>query len=107
MGKTKRPTFDQFKNQAFSEQKFNKVYSKLQPEFDLASQIVIARRKSKLSQSELAVILHTKQPAVARFENGGFTKSSIERLQEYVGALGYDLHINLTPKNNDSQHISN
>lgn len=105
MANKDRPSFDKFKKEAFKQNSFVEEYEKLKPEFDLASQLIIARKKAKISQSEIAAKLHTKQPAIARFENGGFTKSSISKLQEYAGALGYELHIGLIPKGHD-HHIN-
>lgn len=93
-------SFGRFKNEALKVHKFRKEYEKLRPEFDLVSQLLVARKKAKISQTELAFKLHTKQPAIARFENGGFSKSSINKLYEYVDALGYELHIDLLPKTN-------
>jgi|SRR5690606_621713 len=101
----KRPSFDEFKKESLKQEKFRQEYERLQPEFDLASQLIVARKKAKISQIELAAKLHTQQPAIARYENGGFTKSSISKLQEYADALGYELHIALIPKDNN-QHAS-
>ena len=103
----KRPSFDDFKKEAFKQEKFKKEYDKLQPEFDLAIQLLIARRHSKISQSDLAAKLRTKQPAIARFENGGFERSSLLKLQEYVNALGYNLRVELVPKDQEFNDLVN
>ena len=83
-----RPSFEDFKKEALKQEKFKKEYARLQPEFDLASQLIVARKKAKISQVDLAAKLCTQQPAIARFENGGFAKSSINKLQEYADARG-------------------
>lgn len=99
----KRPSFNDFKKEASKQDKFKKEYDKLKPEFDLADQLILARRRSQISQADLADMLHTKQPAIARFENGGFEKTSFSKLKEYANALGYSLHVKLIP--NKDQHI--
>lgn len=92
--------FNVFKKEAFKDSEVRDEYNRLKLEFDLADQLIIARKKANLSQKDLAILLHTKQPAIARFEHGGYTKSSLERLEAYVEALGFELDIRLSPKNN-------
>ena len=103
MKKTGSPSIEDFKKVAFENEAFREGYANLPAEFDLADQLIIARRKVNMSQTELASKLHTKQPAITRFENGGYTKASLETLQRYAEALGYDLHISLSKRNNDSK----
>ena len=93
----KRPSLEDFKREARKDKNYIKEYEKLELEFNLIEQLIIARKRAKLSQKELADKLKTKQPSVARFENGGYQKVSIAKLQEYVNALGYDLDIHLVP----------
>ena len=97
--KEKRPTFQGYKKKAFKSRKFETEYNKLEFEFDLAEQLILARKKAKLSQKQLALVFHTKQPAIARYEHGGYAKSSLERLGAYVEALGFQLDIKIVPIN--------
>ncbi len=97
----KHPTFADFKKEAFKDPKFKLAYEQLQPTFDLINQFIIARKSLNLSQQALARKLHTKQPAIARFEGGGYAKTSLDKLQAYANAIGYELNIQLIPKNND------
>ncbi|MDX2346299.1 MAG: XRE family transcriptional regulator [Legionella sp.] len=95
----RRPNLDEFKQKAFQDKHVKEEYTNLQQEFDLIAELIAARKKTKISQEELATKLHTKQPAIARFENGGFSKASLIKLQNYADALGYKLRIKLIPKN--------
>ena len=97
----KKPTFKEFKKAAFNDPKCKIAYDNLRPEFDLAAQFIIARKSANLSQNEVAEKLHTKQPAIARFECGGYSKTSIDKLQAYADLLGCELHIQLVPKKDD------
>lgn len=103
----KKPNLNDFKKNVFKEHDFVTEYDKLKPEFDFVNQLILARKKSKLSQAELAVILNTKQPAVARFENGGYSRSSLSTINDYANALGYGIKICLVPKiiNNDQRRV--
>jgi ribosome-binding protein aMBF1 (putative translation factor) len=98
----KRPTLNDFDKKQFKNKEFREEYEKLQPEFEFIRQLIIARKASKVSQTELAIRLKTKQPAIARFEGGGFSKASMSTLQEYAEALGYKLKIRLVPSNTKS-----
>ncbi len=94
----KRPTLTNFKKAALKDPKFKIAYDNLQLEFDLANQFIIARKSAKLSQNDVAEKLHTKQPAIARFERGGYSKTSLNKLQAYANVLGCKLYIQLVPK---------
>jgi ribosome-binding protein aMBF1 (putative translation factor) len=99
--KEPRPTFEEFKKIASKNKKFQEAYDDLQSEFDWTEIFLLARKNANFSQEELAEKLHTKQPAIARLENGGFKKTSLEKLELYADALGYSLHISLVPKTPD------
>jgi transcriptional regulator with XRE-family HTH domain len=53
-----------------------------------------ARRRSGLTQAQLARRLSTTQSAIARMEGGG-TEPSLERVAEVVRACGLELEIGL------------
>lgn len=72
------------------------AYEALDEEFSLASQIVAARAKAGLSQSELARRMNTSQSAVARLE-GGRTRPSTRTLEKVAAVTGMKLRINLVP----------
>ncbi len=49
---------------------FRDAYDALEPEYAVASALIEARVKSKLSQKELAHRMKTTQPMIARMESG-------------------------------------
>lgn len=69
-----------------------KEYESLRPYYELAAQIIEARLKRGLSQSELAAKVGTKQSAIARLESGGYNPS-VELLQRVARATGTQLEI--------------
>ena len=105
--KNKRPTFEDFQREVRKDKKYLEEYHKLDLEFDLIDKLIITRKRAKISQKELAKKLHTKQPAIARFENGGCEKASITKIQEYVNALGYDIDIRIIPMQSNNNQIQN
>lgn len=66
-------------------------------EMDIIKATVEARKKSRISQSELSRITGIKQPAIARFENGTHSPK-ISTLIKMLVPLGYELRI--VPLNN-------
>lgn len=72
------------------------AYEALEEEFALASQIIAARARAGLSQTELARRMNTSQSAIARLE-GGRTRPSTRTLEKVAAATGTKLRINLVP----------
>jgi len=77
---------------------FRSEYEALGPEFDLLSAFIKARRKAKLSQAALAKELKLKQSAVARFESGGYARTSYLNLSRVANKMGYDLQMKLVKR---------
>lgn len=73
-----------------------KAYDALAPEFNLISQLVALRNECNLTQSELAKLVGTKQPSIARLESTGHI-GSIAFLQRIAEALNATLKITLLP----------
>ena len=72
---------------------FRKEYKALNPEFKLARDLIEARSKAGLSQSDVAERMGTSQPTVARLESGH--KPSLKTLERYAEAIGMKVEINL------------
>ena len=64
---------------------------------EMIREITLAQMREELqmSQTELAVALGVKQPAVARMENAD-NDPRLSTLKRYVAALGGELSINIT-----------
>ena len=74
------------------------AYEALEPEFSLLRELLHARHKAGLSQSDIAKIMGTKAPAVTRLESSltsGKHSPSITTLKKYAEALGCHLEIKL------------
>ena len=66
--------------------KFRQEYEKLEPEYEIACQIIEARLKKKMSQEELAKKVGTGQAVISRLE-GMNPKPSISLLTRVARAL--------------------
>ncbi len=73
-------------------------YDLLEDEFTLFDELLKARMNAGLTQGEVANIMGTKTPAIARLEAGGGNKKhspSISTLRKYADAVGCHLEIKL------------
>jgi transcriptional regulator with XRE-family HTH domain len=67
-------------------------YEKLALEYQVARQVIEARKRAGLTQADLAERMGTKQPHIARIE-GGETLPSLDTLNRLAAALGQRLEI--------------
>lgn len=70
-------------------------YDALAPEFEIAVELLKARLRAGLSQTELAARMGTSQSAIARLESGQQLPST-KTLLRFAGATGNRFHIKLT-----------
>ena len=75
---------------------FKEGYDALGEEFALASMLIDARAKAKLSQEELAERMGTSQSTIARLESGA-AKPSLSTLERFAKATGTRVRVSLVP----------
>lgn len=73
---------------------FRREYDALQPEFEIAEQIIKARVERKISQAELAKRMKTGQAVVSRLE-GANGSPSLSLLKRLARALGIKLQLTI------------
>lgn len=66
--------------------------------FEVAQMIYDARTKACLSQSELATLIGSKQPVIARLEDADYEGHSLTMLQRIASALQQRLEIRFVPR---------
>lgn len=79
-------THKQFKAKLLRDPGVRREYEKLRPEFDIASQMIEARLRKKMSQQELAKKVGTGQAVISRLE-GMNAHPSISLLSRVAQAL--------------------
>ena len=93
----KRPKsipFEKLKADLMKDPEFRREYDALQPEFEIAEQIIKARIKRKISQAELARRMKTGQAVVSRLE-GANGSPSLSLLKRLARALGIKLQLTI------------
>lgn len=71
-------------------------YESLGPEFELLRQMLGARNRAALSQADVAALMGTQAPAIARLESAlssGKHSPSIDTLKRYAEAVGCELQL--------------
>ncbi len=66
--------------------------------FEVAQMIYDARTKAGLSQSELATLIGSKQPVIARLEDADYEGHSLTMLQRIAAALEQRLELRFVPQ---------
>ncbi len=88
-------TYRAFKKSMHRDPLVKKAYDELAPEFELANQLIGKRIERGLTQAELAKMLGTKQPAIARLESGTYN-SSLKMLEKVAKALDAKLTVKIS-----------
>ena len=84
------------RNRWMKEPGFKAGYDALEPEFALASMLIEARTKARLSQAEVAERMGTSQSTIARLESGA-AKPTLSTLERFAEATGTRVRVALEP----------
>lgn len=71
-------------------------YDERAPEYELVNALIAARKKSNLTQEDVAKRMGTKQAAIARMESGR-QKPSYKTIERYAEATGHRAVVILVP----------
>jgi ribosome-binding protein aMBF1 (putative translation factor) len=77
--------------------KRRKILEEARVNLAVAQLIYDAREKAGLTQSELAELIGTKQPVIARLEDADYDGHSLSMLQLIAAALNHRVEIRLKP----------
>ena len=79
--------FEQFEAKLLEKPEIRREYEALKPKYDMIRSLIKRRNQLRISQTELARIIGTKQPAISRLEKGDYntTLSTLFRATEVLG----------------------
>jgi transcriptional regulator with XRE-family HTH domain len=89
-------TLGTLKRKWMKEPGFKEGYDALAPEFEVASLLIEARTRAKLSQAQLAKKMGTSQSTIARLESGA-AKPSLSTLERFAKATGMTMRVVFEP----------
>lgn len=87
-----------YKKELLKNPKVKKEYEKLHPEFILASSLIEARTKKKMTQEDVAKKAGVSQSTIARVEGLTHGIPKLSTLEKIANALGAKLVVKLEPK---------
>lgn len=87
-------TWKVLREELLQDPEVRREYERLKPRYELISQLISARARNGLTQTQLAKKVGTKQSAIARAESGS-VNLSIGFLEKLSQALGSKLVIQL------------
>ena len=94
--KNNKPTsYEEFEAELLEDPEIRKEYDALKPKYAMIQSLIERRNQLRMSQTKLAVIIGTQQPAIARLENG-VNNTTIGTLFKVANAL--DLDVELKPR---------
>ena len=94
----KRNTFAEFKKKALENPEVKAEYEALKPAYRLRKQLVALRKKSGLTQEQIAEIMRTKKSNISRLESV-HSKSSptLSTIEAYAKAAGHKVEVRFVP----------
>ena len=98
MKKTQYIPYEEIRREWMKDPEFRREYAKLEPEFRIASALIEARIKGKITQAELAKKAKTGQAVISRLENMN-ARPSLSLIQRVAEALGLRVDLRLLPSN--------
>ena len=100
MAKKAATSFEEFERELLKRQGVRKEYDALKPKYDMIRSIIERRIQLQISQTQLARMVGTQQPAISRLEKGDHN-TRISTLFRVADAL--DLDITLKARRNGKQ----
>ena len=86
--------YQDFEAELLSKPGIRKEYDALKPKYDLVRTIIERRNQLQLSQTRLARIIGTRQPAISRLEKGD-SNTTLSTLLKVAEALDLDIALSV------------
>ncbi len=74
-----------------------KELKRLEPEYQIISQVLTLRKEKKITQAQLAELLNDSQPNISRLESGTYNPT-LAKLKKIASCLDKKLEIKFVPK---------
>lgn len=91
----KKRTFRAYLKKRLADPEFKKYYEEEIKNLQLGYQIQQARKKSGLTQKQLAARIGSSQGAITRLESGNYTSYTVKTLEKIAAAFGGKLYVEL------------
>jgi len=95
----KKTNFDVYLEKQLKDPDFKERFRKAGEAWDVAIQIASMRKRSGLSQKELARRLGTSQQQISRLESPSYEGHSLSMLRRVAEVLGASVHVEIRQRN--------
>ena len=86
--------YQDFEAELLSKPGIRKEYDALKPKYDLVRTIIERRNQLQISQTRLARIIGSRQPAISRLEKGD-TNTTLNTLFKFAEAMDLDIALSV------------
>jgi predicted transcriptional regulator len=100
MTKNNTTSYDDFEAELLKKPEIRREYDALKPKYAMIRSLIERRNQLQISQTQLAKLVGTKQPAISRLEKGDYN-TTLRTFFKVADAL--DLNISLEVRTNDKQ----
>ena len=97
MANKKATTYEEIEAELLKKLGIRKEYEALQPKYDMIRSLIERRNQLQISQTQLAKIVGTKQPAISRLEKGDYN-TTLNTLFKVARALDLDISLKARTK---------
>ena len=92
MADKKATNFEEFEARLLEKPEIRREYEALKPKYDMIRSLIERRGKLGISQTQLARIIGTKQPAISRLEKGDYN-TTLSTFFKVADALDLDISL--------------
>jgi len=97
MPNKKATNFEEFEAELLKKPGIRREYEALKPKYDMIRSLIERRNQLRLSQTKLAEIVGTKQPAISRLEKGDYN-TTLSTFFKVASALDLDISLKARSK---------
>jgi len=94
MANKKATSYEEFEAELLKKPEIRREYEALKPKYDMIQSLIERRNQLRISQTQLAWMVGTKQPAISRLENGDYN-TTLSTLFKVAYALDLDISLNV------------
>jgi len=84
--------YEEFEAELLKRPGIRKEYEALKPKYDMIRSLIERRSQLRISQTQLAQMIGTRQPAISRLEKGDYN-TTLSTFFKVANALNLDIHL--------------
>ena len=92
MTNKKATNYEEFKAELLKRPQIRKEYEALKPKYDMIRSLIERRNQLRISQTQLAKMVGTRQPAISRLEKGDYN-TTLSTFFKVASALNLDISL--------------